>query len=60
MSYKGLLILFLFILLGCQSQKKKDAEVLVPRTYELPDLDDDVLESDDIPEADEGGDHEDY
>ena len=60
MSYKGLLVLFLFILLGCQSQKKKDAEALVPRTYELPDLDDDVLESDDIPEADEGGDHEDY
>ena len=60
MSYKGLLMLFLFILLGCQSQKKKDAEALVPRTYELPDLDDDVLESDDIPEADEGEDYEDY
>ena len=60
MSYKGLLMLFLFILFGCQSQKKKDAEALVPRTYELPDLDDDVLESDDIPEADEGEDHEDY
>ena len=60
MSYKGLLMLFLFILLGCQSQKKKDAEALVPRTYELPDLDDDVLESDDSPEADEGEDYEDY
>ena len=60
MSYKGLLILFLFILLGCQSQKKKDAEALVPRTYELPELDDDALESDDIPEADEGDESEDY
>lgn len=56
MNYKGLLILFLFILLGCQSQKKKDAEALVPRTYELPDLDDEELEG--IPEA--GEDDEDY
>lgn len=51
MNYKGLLILFLFILLGCQSQKKKDAEALVPRTYELPDLDDDEL--DELPESGE-------
>ena len=54
MNYKKLLVLFLFILIGCQSQKKKEAEALTPRTYELPELDDDVLESDDIPEADEG------
>ena len=60
MNYKGLLILFLFVLLGCQSQKKKDAEALVPRTYELPELDDDALELDDNPEADEGDEGENY
>ena len=60
MSYKSLLLLALFILLGCQSQKKKDAEALVPRTYELPDLDDDDLELDDIPEAGVGEENEDH
>ena len=60
MNYKKLLILFLFVLIGCQSQKKKEAEALAPRTYELPELDDDALELDDIPEADEGDEDEDY
>lgn len=51
MDYKGLLILLLFILLGCPSQKKKDVEDLTPRTYELPEMDEEELGE--LPEAGE-------